>query len=470
MELSTRSQKIDSLCTLIFENSGEAILVTDSNGKIVQANPSCLSLFEYTLDEIVGQEVEKLIPTELDQIHKAHRKNFINSPENRKMHSGLSLTGIKKSEEKLCLEIGLSYVKSENEFFIICFISNVSNREKWLSKIRYQQKLLKTYLSVTHSIFLILGSDERIIMLNKVGSTILGVSEKEAIGKNWFDQFLPVDEKNSIRDFFKKMINGEVEDTNTHENHIINSEGEKRLIEWNNTVIRYKNGVIEAILSNGVDITEKRILEDAKKEALIIGQEMERRRLAQELHDGLGQAISAIGLNMNALEPEIENFNLRFKTIYADIKARLDTAYEEIKAISKNLTPKILEDFGLEKALEYLGETIDQSTNVELHLSLHGDLKNLESKISLTIYRIVQELISNALRHAHPKNINIYVTRGKDNILLIVEDDGKGFDPKKPTTGLGISNLKSRIELFKGKLNIDSTAKGGTSISINIPL
>jgi signal transduction histidine kinase len=197
---------------------------------------------------------------------------------------------------------------------------------------------------------------------------------------------------------------------------------------------------------------------------------MERRRLAQELHDGLGQAISAIGLNLNALEPELENFNNRFKNIYTDLKVRLNNASDEIRAISKNLTPKILEDFGLTKALEFLGETVDKSTETKVNFSIHGDLADIDSKISLSIYRCVQELIHNSLNHANALIINVYVTRSEKSILVIVEDDGNGFDPDKPTTGLGINNLKSRVHLLNGQINIDSTNKGGTSISIDIPL
>jgi len=470
MGFSPRDQKRDSLCALIFDNSVEAILVTDSKGIIIEANPSCLNLFEYSIDEIVGQEVEKLIPKDLKNKHTEHRIGFVINPESRKMHSGLTLTGIKKSGEKLSLQIGLSYVKSEGELFVICFISDVSERQKWLNQIRNQQKLLKKYLDVTSSIFLILDRYENIILINKVGSEILGVSEKGAVGKNWFKEFIPEDEKEKVRDYFNEIVTGKIEDTNTHENHIINFEGKKRLIEWNNTIIRNKNGSIDAVLSNGVDITERRELEDARTEALIAGQEIERRRLAQELHDGLGQAISAIGFNLNALEPELDTFNLRFKNIFVDIKAKLDNAFEEIRAISKNLTPKILEDYGLGRALEYLEETLDSSTKVELNFSLHGDLVNLDNKVSLSIYRIVQELLSNALRHANAKTINVYVTRSKKSLLVMVEDDGIGFNPDKSTVGFGISNLKARVELLKGQINIDSNNIGGTSISINFPL
>ena len=470
MDLAAKNHQKDSLCTLIFDNTAEAILVTDAKGRIVEANPSCLNLFEYSLNEIVGQKVEKLIPKDLEKIHKDHRENFVKKPESRKMHSGRTLTGIKKSKEEISLQIGLSHVKSEEELFIICFISDVSDREKWLNQIQNQQKLLQKYLDVTSTILLILNNKQKVVLINKVGSKILGITTKEAIGKNWFNEFLPKDERESVRVFFDGMVKGKEEDTNKHENHIINFEGKKRLIEWNNTIIRNSDGSIDVILSNGVDITERRKSEDARAEALIKGQEIERRRLAQELHDGLGQAISAIGLNLNALEPELETFNQRFKNIYVDLKEKLDYAFEEIRAISKNLTPKILEEFGLARALEYLEETLDNSTKVELNFSLHGDLDNLESDVSLSIYRSVQELLSNALRHAKAKTIHVYVTRSTDAILVIVEDDGIGFKPNKTGFGLGISNLKARVELLRGQINIDSNDKGGTSVSINIPL
>ncbi len=470
MKILDKNPKNDSLCSLIFENSAEAILVTDANGKIIQANPSCFKLFEYSSDELVGLAVEKLIPLELEKIHIAHREDFAKNPESRKIHSGLNFNGIKKSGIKIPLEIGLSYGNLEQDLFVICFISDISDRQNWFYQFRDQQKLLRKYLDVTSSIFLILDSKGNIVLINKVGSETLGTTEKEAIGKNWIDNFIDPDEKESVRKTFKKMINGKTKDTNTFENHIINFEGKKRLIEWSNTVLRNKNGSIDAVLSNGIDITERRESEDARTEAIFTGQEMERRRLAQELHDGLGQAISAIGLNMNALEPELENFNIKFKGIYSELKEKLNNAFDEIKTISKNLTPKILEDYGLSRALKYLGETLDNSTAVELNFSLHGDLDTIDSKVSLSIYRSVQELLSNALRHANANKINVYVTRSKKSILVIVEDDGNGFDPDKLTLGFGISNLKSRVELLKGKLDIDSNDKGGTSISINIPL
>lgn len=470
MKISTKLQEKDALCSLIFENTLEAILVTDSQGEILQANPSCLKLFEYPLEELIGLKVEILIPKNLEEKHIAHREKFVKNQVFRKKRSGLVLSGLKKSGEIIPVEIGLNQIKLENDVFVVCFISDVSPRQKWLNQINYQRKLLKKYLAVTNSIFLILDSNENIVMINKVGCELLGTTEKDAIGKNWFNEFLDSDEKESVRNFFKKMIDGSINDTNTFENHVMNFEGNKRLIEWNNTVIRAKNGSIEAVLSNGIDITERREMEAAKTEALIAGQEIERRRIAQELHDGLGQAISAIGLNMNALEPELENFNLRLKTIYGELREKLNIAFDEIRAISKNLTPKILEEYGLARALEYLGETLDNSTKTKLHFSLHGDLESIDQKISLNIYRSVQELLSNALRHANAKTINVYVTRGKKSILVIVEDDGDGFDQNKSSFGFGISNLKSRVELLKGQINIDSNDKGGTSISLKIPL
>lgn len=470
MDMSKKNLKDDSLYTLIFKNSVEGILVSDRNGKIVQANPCCLHIFGYSAHELIGQEVEKLIPQRLVSKHIAHRGSYIKKPQARKMSSGLKLQGLKKNGEEVPLEISLSYASTEEGFLVICFIRDASDTDQLEYQLKRERKLIKKYLEVTNSIFLVIDHNERIRMVNRAGSEVFGVPEDQLKGKNWFDEFIPEQERESVRDIFRKMIKGEIGLTSFHENHIVNSHGEKRLIEWQNTLINDRNGLPEATLSSGIDITEKRETEKARTEALITGQENERRRVAQELHDGLGQSISAIGLNLNALEPELENFNIQFRKVYSDLKSKLNDTLDEVRAISRNLTPRILEDFGLARALEYLFETIDESTDVQMSLNLYGDLSGVDSAVSLGIYRMVQELTNNALRHARSETINVYVTRNENSILTLVEDDGIGFDTKSKPEGMGLSNVQARAELLKGEIHIDSNHQSGTSISIDIPL
>lgn len=468
--MTLRHLSDDFLYPLIFQNSVEGILVADDEGKIIKANSSCLTIFGYDTSEILGQPVEILIPKQLRKAHIQNRQTYVKAPESRSMASELEIFGLHKSGKTIPLEISLSHASSEIGPLTICFIVDVSNKESLKAALKKERELIQQYLDVTKSVFLVLGKNERIIAANKQASKLLGLPENELKGRNWFDEFIPEVERESVRAVFRQMMNNEIGITQSNENSIIGKGGVQHLIQWHNTLLKDKSGQPEATLSSGVDITEKRALEREKTEALVLGQENERRRLAQELHDGLGQSISAIGLNLNALEPELKSFNEKFKKVYEEVKEKLNETIEEVRAISRNLTPKILEDFGLERALEHLCETIDKSTLVELNLNLHGDLTNVDNVRALGVYRIIQELVNNALRHADPENIYVHVTRGKREWIVLVEDDGCGFNPETKPKGMGLSNVKSRAELLEGEVHIDSNEKSGTSVSVNIPL
>lgn len=460
----------DFVFPLIFENSVEGILVSNEEGKIIKANPSCLATFGYSAKELLGQSVEVLIPADLRTQHVRNRLAFNGAAKSRRMASDLEISGLHKSGKTIPLEISLSHAPSEVGNLTICFIVDISNRVVLKTQLKNERQLIRQYLDVTKSIFLVLGKNEQIVAINRQGAKLLGLSENELKGKNWFDEFIPQDERESVRNIFASMMRNEIGITHTNENSVIGKGGEERLIQWHNTLLKDESGQPEATLSSGVDVTEKRALEREKTEALVTGQENERRRLAQELHDGLGQSISAIGLNLNALEPELKSFNEKFKKIYEEVKAKLNETIEEVRSISRNLTPKILEDFGLERALEHLCETIDKSTMVKLNLSFHGDLSKADNVQALGIYRIIQELVNNALRHANPGNVEVHVTRGESEWIILVEDDGHGFNTSEKPKGMGLSNVRSRAEMLRGNLHIDSHERSGTTVSVNIPL
>lgn len=458
------------LFDIIFKHSVEGILVTDQKGQIVHCNPRCEDIFGYTHEELIGQPVEMLVPANLKATHIQHRSMYASNPQFRQMGSGLELMGSTKDGHQVPLEISLSHADSKVGLLVICFIVDISTRKRLQDELEKERAMIRQYMDVTTSIFLVVNKDERIIMANNAAGELLGVSPKELTGKNWFEEYLFTSDKEEVRQVFRKMLVEETPVTFTHENHVIGADGKPRLIEWHNTLLKDEHGRPEATLSSGIDITEKRAIERARTEALLLGQENERQRIARELHDGLGQSISAINLNLNAFEPELEKFTNKIQEIYSKLKNRLNETMNEVKSISYNLTPRILEDFGLSKALEHMIEILREPNEIEFNLSLHGDLLNLDQKYALAIYRIVQELVNNSIKHAGPTEINIHVIRAANGIDLLVEDNGKGFDPAENKPGLGLSNVQSRVDILNGELHIDSNEKSGTSISISIPL
>jgi len=219
------------------------------------------------------------------------------------------------------------------------------------------------------------------------------------------------------------------------------------------------------------DVTENRKLENHIREALIEGQEQERKRVSRELHDGLGQLFTAIKLNMQHLKAGLgteqqENALARLELLEQNI----GVAINEVKYISHNLMPEVLEQFGLQPALQDLVNSWNRSEgNTSVTLGMVDLDHEPPAHMALALFRIAQELITNAVRHSQAKTVFLQIIDHGASIMLTVEDDGIGFDPMKESVGLGLRNIRSRTEVLEGTVDIDSTPGKGTMTTIEIP-
>ncbi|MFT4682218.1 MAG: two-component system NarL family sensor kinase [Flavobacteriales bacterium] len=149
----------------------------------------------------------------------------------------------------------------------------------------------------------------------------------------------------------------------------------------------------------------------------------------------------------------------------------LDDASKEVRRIAHNMMPEVLMNYGLESALRDFVESVNQNSSLDFDLQL-SNLKAFDQTQELMIYRIVQELINNVVKHANAKSVLIQLMQADDTLSITVEDDGCGFnvDLAMKKSGLGMSNLKARVEYLGGTLNIDSSENSGTSVFIEVPL
>jgi two-component system, NarL family, sensor kinase len=219
----------------------------------------------------------------------------------------------------------------------------------------------------------------------------------------------------------------------------------------------------------------KQIIREKELEALdamVIGQEKERKRLAAELHDTIGSILSATKYAFKAMEDSIEKLLEENKVQYQKIGKMLDSAMESVRKISHNMAEGVITEQGLEGALRNLCETFEESGKIQFNLELHGFDNRMEYVIELNIYRILQELITNIIRHSHADKVIIQLIKNEGNINIVVEDNGRGFNPDDPNhkKGMGISNISNRVKKLSGNLNIDSGKGRGTTIVIDIPL
>ncbi len=209
--------------------------------------------------------------------------------------------------------------------------------------------------------------------------------------------------------------------------------------------------------------------QDDAARAVISAEEHERSRMSQTLHDGVGQLLSGLKMNLGALEERV-NFK-EHQSIFQKSIALLDESIAETRSVSHQILPNNIIRMGLGNALKSLIEKIDQD-KVEISLSVDGMQKDILPDTQLMVYRIIQESVHNAMKHANAQNIDIAIHVKEQILSAQVSDNGIGFDSEilKKESGIGLGNIATRIRFLKGTYSIKSKINQGTTLAFEVPL
>lgn len=203
-------------------------------------------------------------------------------------------------------------------------------------------------------------------------------------------------------------------------------------------------------------------------------QEEERRRLARELHDSIGQTLVGLIHQVERLSGRVQGEGAR--QLARDVESLARQALDETRELSRLLRPPVLDDLGLEAALAWLARTLGERTGLPVELDCSLDGERLDAELETLVFRVVQEGLSNAIRHAPGSNAVVRVSRGRASLRVEVRDDGPGFDADRvlaeggPVTSSGLRGMRDRVELFGGRLDIRSAPGEGTAVRIELPL
>ncbi len=206
------------------------------------------------------------------------------------------------------------------------------------------------------------------------------------------------------------------------------------------------------------------------KRALLLGEEQERKRIATELHDGMGSMLSTLKLNAESIELDDKNLSDKELLAYKNIIDLIDKACIELRNISHNMLPTGMEQFGLIQSLQSIIKKINNSGKTIFNLDTYNLSERFNRELELSLYRVTLELINNIIKHSNAKNATIQLIKNEDNITLMVVDDGIGFDINSIKEGMGLQNIKSRVDVFNGKLTIDTQPERGSTFIIEIPI
>jgi PAS domain S-box-containing protein len=269
----------------------------------------------------------------------------------------------------------------------------------------------------------------------------------------------------------------------TMQERIVRPGGEVRYLRSHGEVVRNEHGKPVKMLGACLDVTEQRHSETALRQAaqdlhgltrrLVQAEEAERRRIARELHDRVGQSLSALNINLDIISRESDALPPALRQRLEDSASLVDATLQSIENVMAELRPPLLDEYGLGAALSWHAEELSRRTGIRASVAdcAPEAAKQLRPEAAVALFRIAQEALNNIVKHAHAKNVQIEISAEEGNLVLAVGDDGNGFDAAAAPRGrLGMKTMHERAEAAGGQLEVESAPGKGTRLQAKVPL
>jgi two-component system sensor histidine kinase UhpB len=337
--------------------------------------------------------------------------------------------------------------------------------------------------SLVHDLLWQSDPDGMVTWVNDRWYEFTGQTREQASSVGWVNALHPGDRTAALQQWKETVRTG---GSLTREHRIRGKDGEFRWFRVRAEPLRDESGRVLYWFGAATDVHEQRRVSaqlaesaadrTALRRELALAEEEERRRLARELHDEVGQHLTALGLGLQELSdvaPPGSDADRRA----TQLRALAETLGRELHGIAVRLRPAALDDFGLEAALRSYAVEWSRQSGIALDLHTHGQGERLPSGTESAIYRIVQEALTNVARHSGAARAGVVLEHGSAYIQVIVEDDGCGFDPKRVATArregappLGLLGIRERTALVGGTMEIESTPGKGTTLFVRVPV
>jgi|GEM_PF-1569511 len=458
-------KKSNQLTESILETADIGICVTNDDGIFVNVNNEYCDIYGYEPDELIGEQFTKVLPGDGREFGRDIYKKFL---EGTLKNAPREWEAKRKDGHLIEILVSSALLVTDNERFQVTTVLDITEQRRAERKLKESE--LKYRLLFEQNplpMFIYDPSDLHFVDLNEAAVVNYGYT-KEELKNMAVTDLHPSDEMQTLNGHIEQSKNGYSHTKGwTH----IKKDGTRIKVEIISTNVVYEGQEYRMVLAN--DITgqvraEKRVLK-----SVIKGEDRERKRIAKELHDGLGQYLTASKLNLDYVKKGINQLGDKQIEKFETGLGLLKEALDETRSISYNLMPKALEDYGLILALESLIKRYERSGNIMVNFIQNANEELLDSQLQINLYRITQELLNNALKHSGGDRIELQIMHYPNEILYTYEDNGRGFDVEQAenkSPGLGMGSIKTRVNSMSGELQIDSRINRGTFISIEIPI
>lgn len=505
----------------VVETAIDAIITVDSRGTIIFWNPQAELMFGYSANEIIGKPVAVIMPERFRQAHQSGLSNAASSRKSKITGNILELVGLRKDGNEFPLELSLANWETREGVFFTAIIRDISERKQAESalqaarselerrvdkrtaelgatneKLRLQiSECERAELALRESeqkyatlvedalIGVYILKDGKIEFANDKFADIYGYSKDELIGMDSLDLVHPHD-RPLVKKLREKRLKGEKVPIE-YESKGVKKNGDTIWVMRSLSQINYEGAA--AISGIVADITKRRKAEEALRKSdkelrilsnqLLSAEEKERKRIARELHDGIGQALSAIKFSVeNAL---LELRQAKTPIDLGSLEAVIpltQKAIEEVRRIVMDLRPSILDDLGILATIRWFCrefKNVYAGIRIETTINIKED--QVPRHLKTIIYRILQEALNNVAKHSRANFVHLWLQKNETRMELIISDNGGGFNLdqamalKTSRRGFGLASMRERAELSGGTFSIDTVPGKGTTIKISWP-
>ncbi len=464
----------------LVEKMNDGLGICDAEQRIVYVNPRFCELVGYSEVELLGLPLTKLLDEANQQIFTeqfARRQAGAEAP--------YQLSWTRKDGTQVPTLISPRPLFDENGRFQGSFaiMTDITVYRQAEAALQRREQYFRQLTENVSDVIGLLTTDGLIKYLNPTVARLLGFTSQELQGTSFFNLVHPA-EVDTLRRRFQGQLQQAEEDFSAivqvrHQNgtwHIWQIKG-KNLLD---------DPIVAGIVINAQDVTEQKKLEEALQQSakklralttqIFAAQETERRRLSLELHDELGQSLTVLKLQLRAIANKLRKDQTQLKEECSQMLAYINGVVENVRRLSHDLCPSLLENVGLGAALRHLLENFQQFYQVTENLK---ELDNFEAILpaaaKIHLYRIFQELFTNIDKHSQASAIRVEVQQVNNRLSITIADNGRGFptgegDLKLGQTGLGLSAISERILMLGGTLDIQNQEQGGTRIHFTVPL
>jgi len=445
----------------IEENINDLIWKMDTNFRYTYISPLIYKLRGYTVEEAMNMPVLDLLSNHSSKDIQNKLKTKISQIEDNNPEGYepviFDAEFYHKNGKSLFMEINARVVKNNNKYEVLGVTRDITEKKKAELELKEQEERYKRLSDVTFEGILI-HNNGIIEDINKSFTNILGYQKDEVVGKNILSFLISESTKHLVEKNIKitKDVFYEVE--------FITKAGKQIPVEIEAHNYMEKGRQMRVVAFR--DISERKRLQQKILQTIINTEEQERSRVAKEMHDGLGPLLSAskIYLNVLAQSDDAE----RKSTALLHLASTIEEAIYSVQEISNNLSPHILQNFGLAEALKSFCHKLSMMTQTNINVQSNLDIR-VNREVETTTYRVIVELVNNTLKYADASKIDINIDYDAPLLRVNYRDNGKGFDVDKVMSklpGMGMFNIFKRVESLDGRIDIKSEPGKGINVKI----